>query len=107
MKDRNITAIISARTGSSRLPNKVLLDISGKTALERMITHLSKLDTEKSIWDMSTRFYTLLLAIENDLRMIEIPITFKRRIGESKYSGQSVSKSLKIGFNFLWLIFRY
>jgi len=78
-----------------------------RTALERIIKHLSKLDTEKSIWDMSTRFYTILLAIENDLRIIEIPITFKRRIGESKYSGQSISKSLKIGFNFLWLIFRY
>jgi len=45
MKDRNITAIIAARTGSSRLPNKVLLDISGKTALERMIERVKNAKT--------------------------------------------------------------
>ena len=56
---------------------------------------------------MSLRFYTILLSIENNLRIVEIPITFRKRIGESKYAGESVSKALKIGFNFLWLIFRY
>ena len=45
MKDKNITAIIAARTGSSRLPNKVLLDISGKTALERMIERVKNAKT--------------------------------------------------------------
>ena len=49
MKDRKITAIISARTGSSRLPNKVLLDISGKTALERMIERVKNAKTIDNI----------------------------------------------------------
>ena len=49
MKDRNITAVISARTGSSRLPNKVLLDISGKTALERMIERVKNAKTIDNI----------------------------------------------------------
>ena len=40
-----IAAIISARTGSTRLPNKVLLDISGKTALERMIERVKNAKT--------------------------------------------------------------
>ena len=79
--------------------------IMKRTALEELIQDMSTLDTNKSIWNMSLRFYTILLSIEKNLRIIEIPITFKKRIGESKYSGQSISKSLKIGFNFLWLIF--
>ena len=83
------------------------LMIMKRSALEKMINDFLAIDTEKSIWKMSSRFYTLILAIENDLRIIEIPITFKKRIGKSKYSGESISKSLKIGFNFLWLIFRY
>ena len=79
--------------------------IMKRSAVEKLIEDMSILDTNKSIWNMSLRFYTILLSIEKNLRIIEIPITFKKRIGESKYSGQSISKSLKIGFNFLWLIF--
>ena len=33
----DVLAIIQAHTGSSRLPGKVLLDLSGKTVLERVI----------------------------------------------------------------------
>ncbi|GMU96837.1 cytidylyltransferase domain-containing protein [Ignavibacterium album] len=33
----NIVTVIQARTGSSRLPNKVLLPLSGKSLLERMV----------------------------------------------------------------------
>lgn len=35
-------AIIQARCGSSRLPSKVLMDIGGKTALERMLDRVSR-----------------------------------------------------------------
>ena len=35
-------AIIQARTGSSRLPGKILLEIEGKTMLEHMIERVSK-----------------------------------------------------------------
>lgn len=37
----NIVTVIQARTGSSRLPNKVLMPLSGKTLLERMIERVS------------------------------------------------------------------
>lgn len=37
-----IIAIIQARVGSTRLPNKVLLDLEGKTVLEHVINRVSK-----------------------------------------------------------------
>ena len=61
MKDRNITAIISARTGSSRLPNKVLLDISGKTALERMVERVKNAKTIDVTITVETKLITVPL----------------------------------------------
>ncbi|MFC1652395.1 cytidylyltransferase domain-containing protein [Planctomycetota bacterium] len=37
----SVTAIIQARTGSARLPNKVLLDLEGRTMLERVVERAS------------------------------------------------------------------
>ena len=39
---KNIVAIIQARTGSSRLPGKVLADLGGKTVLERVLRRLCR-----------------------------------------------------------------
>jgi spore coat polysaccharide biosynthesis protein SpsF (cytidylyltransferase family) len=49
MSKKNITAIIAARTGSSRLPNKVMLDLLGKTTLERMIERVKMSKTIDNI----------------------------------------------------------
>ncbi len=37
MKHKKIVCIIQARTGSTRLPNKVLLDLEGKPVLLRVV----------------------------------------------------------------------
>ena len=46
--DTNIVAIIQARTGSTRLPGKVLLDLEGQPVLSHVITRVkaSKLVTD-------------------------------------------------------------
>jgi spore coat polysaccharide biosynthesis protein SpsF len=38
----NVVAIIQARMGSTRLPGKVLMDVGGLTALDRVISRLSR-----------------------------------------------------------------
>ena len=40
--NKNIVAIIQARTGSTRLPNKINLDLWGKTVLQRVESRVSK-----------------------------------------------------------------
>lgn len=42
MKNKNIVTVIQARTGSSRLPNKVLLSLCGKPLLIRMVERVQK-----------------------------------------------------------------
>ena len=78
-----------------------------KESLEKIIDKLEDLDTDNSTWNMSLRFYSILLALENDVRVIEVPVTFNKRIGISKYAGKSVSQAIKIGFLFIWIILRY
>jgi len=42
MKNIEILAVIQARMGSTRLPNKVLLDLEGKTILEHVVERVGK-----------------------------------------------------------------
>ena len=78
-----------------------------RDALLKIIDQLSKVETEKLTWNFSLRLYTTLLAIENDLRLIEVPLTFKKRIGRSKIGTSKRLQSIKIGLVFLWVVLRY
>ena len=48
-----------------------------------------------------------VLAVENDLRLIEVPVTFKKRIGNSKIGTGKNLGTIKMGLVFLWVILRY
>ena len=78
-----------------------------KTALSKVIEKLKMHDTQKPVWSVGMRLYLLLQIIENDLRLIEIPVSFKKRTGQSKIGSLNKSTSIRIGLLFLWLILRY
>jgi glycosyltransferase involved in cell wall biosynthesis len=78
-----------------------------RDALLKIIDQLSKEDTDKLTWSVSMRLYTTLLAVENDLRLIEVPVTFKKRIGNSKIGTGKNLGTIKMGLLFLWVILRY
>jgi glycosyltransferase involved in cell wall biosynthesis len=49
--------------------------------------------------------FTTSMAIENNLKIVEIPITFKKRIGNSKFTNNKW-KGFMFGLEFIWFILR-
>jgi len=80
-----------------------------RDALEKIIDELTN-PTDLSIlkpknWLFS--LYMTMLAIENDLKIVEIPLTFRKRgIGESKSEVTKKSKGFVYGMKFLWFILK-
>ena len=78
--------------------------IMKRESLEKIINKLTYPGSDKPIGGEGIGLYITMLGIENDLKIIEIPITFNRRIGKSKLTGAGTGKTIKIGLKFLWLI---
>jgi glycosyltransferase involved in cell wall biosynthesis len=72
--------------------------------LTKIVEKLTYPKTDKPIGGEGIGLYLTMLGIENDLKIIEIPVTFNKRIGVSKISGISTKKMIKVGLNFLWII---
>ena len=49
---------------------------------------------------------TTMVSIENNLKIVEIPISFKRRFGYSKSGAGKKSKGILYGLEFFWLIIK-
>ncbi len=64
---------------------------------------LDKIINQLTVTGNSFSPHMILIALKNDLRVIEIPITFKKRIGESKGVGSDIIKGLKTGFE-MWAL---
>ena len=68
-----IAAIIQARMGSSRLPNKVLMEIDGKTSLKFMVDRVAKSKyIEKIIIATTTN--------ERDKVIVDFCVNFPRKM---------------------------
>ena len=46
--------------------------------------------------------HMMKVALESGLRVVEVPITFRKRVGISKGAGGSKKKGIKIGIKMLW-----
>ncbi len=68
-----------------------------REALERII---DKLEVGGSAFSP----HMIMVALENDLKVVEIPITFRERVGVSKAIGRDKLKGTKLGLEMLWMI---
>ena len=75
-----------------------------RDSLEKIVEKLTHQGSDKPIGGVGIGLYFTMTGVENDLKIIEIPVTFKRRIGKSKITGVSTRKTIQVGLNFLWLI---
>ena len=76
-------------------------------SLEKIITKFDLPNAQKVIHNEKNWLFTIfltMLGIENDLKIIEIPITFKKRKGMSKSQSQKKKKGIAYGFKFMWFI---
>lgn len=51
--------------------------------------------------------HMIMVAIARDLKVIEVPITFRERVGRSKGAGSGTFKATKIGLKMMWHILSF
>ena len=51
--------------------------------------------------------HMLLVAMAHNLSVVEIPIRFRRRVGQSKGASQSLGKGLRVGLTMIWHIMTF
>ncbi len=78
-----------------------------KDALEKIKDHLNSSDAKKIMKNPNSGLianFLTMVAIENNLRIVEIPITFRNRIGVSKTGADKKGKAIIYGLRFFWYI---
>ena len=78
-----------------------------KDALEKIKSELNSLDAKKILKNPNSGLianFLTMMAIENNLKIVEIPITFRKRIGTSKTGANKKSKAIVYGLRFFWYI---
>jgi len=73
-------------------------------ALQKIIDKTTYPGTDKPIGGVAFALHLTMLGIENNLRIVEVPVTFKKRVGKSKTGSNEVGKGIKYGLRFLWFI---
>ena len=77
-----------------------------REALEQIIDKFTPYETGEVIIKYEITLFMTIEAIKNNLRVIEIPVTFKKRIGISKIGSQKKMNAIMIGLRFIWYIIR-
>ena len=80
-----------------------------KEALERIINEIENVTNKQKLSEKQSKFSPIgllltLISIENNLKIIELPVTFKQRIGYSKSQSNKKGKAILYGLRFIWLI---
>ena len=81
-----------------------------RESLTKIITQFTNSKTGEVIVKPESGLFALfmtMIGIKNNLRIVEIPITFKKRIGVSKTESDKKIKAVKYGLEFFWFILRF
>ena len=78
-------------------------------SLQKIIGDFTYPNSEKLAFGANTvtiSMFTIVKAIEHDLKIVEIPITFKKRAGISKTQASKIQFALKYGLQMIWYIMK-
>lgn len=78
-----------------------------REALEKIIDKLTHPGTDEVIVSSASGLIAILITmigIENNLKIVEVPVTFKKRVGVSKTGADKKSKATMYGLRFMWYI---
>lgn len=78
-----------------------------REALKKIIDKFTISGTDEIVRSAEGGLFVLfmtMLGIENDLKIVEVPVTFKRRVGISKSGANKKHRGIRYGLKFLWHI---
>ena len=78
-----------------------------RESLEKIVDQFSKPNTDEPIISSESGLFAILMTmigIRNNLKIVEIPITFKKRIGVSKTQSDKKVRAIRYGLTFFWYI---
>ena len=78
-----------------------------RESLEKIVNQFSKPNTNEPIISSESGLFAILMTmigIRNNLKIVEIPITFKKRIGISKTQSDKKIRAIRYGLTFFWYI---
>ena len=78
-----------------------------KESLEKIIEKFVKKNTNEPVITPNSGLFAILMTmigIENNLKIVEVPITFKRRIGKSKTRSDKKPRAIQYGLTFFHFI---
>ena len=84
-----------------------LFRVIKKEALEKLTEEFIDQKTGDAVAGPAFLLYLTMRSIEKDLRIVEIPLTFNKRLGESKTRSDKKISGIKYGLIFLKFILRY
>ena len=83
-----------------------LYRIIRKDSLKKIIDTFTDSTTQKIKPNFEFTLFMTIESLRHNLRIIEVPVSFKKRVGISKIGSEKKLKAIKIGFIFLWYILR-
>lgn len=78
-----------------------------RKVIEKMQSQFTYPETDMPIAGIAFPIYLTMKLLENDFRIIEVPITYKKRIGKSKVGSTNLLKNIIQGFSDVGIILRY